>query len=167
MLQELREAYNREFTPERYRQLGALLQDRSGCAVQFRVAETPVFVEGSLLEEMAAEGGLLAHDLLAAPEYLAAARRAIPEGYRVANESAHPHFLTADFALVRDDGGQLTPRLVEIQAFPSVFAFQALLCSAYREVFELPAGLGTFLGGLDEASLLEALCENGARGPRP
>lgn len=152
MIADLREAFNREFTPERYRRLGALLQDRAGCTIEFRIAETPIFVEGSLLEQMAAEGGQLAHDLMAAPEYLAAARRAIPAGYCVANETTHPHFLTADFALVRDSGGQLTPRLVEIQAFPSVFAFQALLCSAYREVFELPAGLGAFLGGLDEAS---------------
>ena len=65
-------------------------------------------------------------------------------------------FLTADFALVRSDSGELVPELVEIQAFPSVFAYQAELCSAYREAFDLPQSLGVFLGGLDEAVLLES-----------
>jgi hypothetical protein len=60
--------------------------------------------------------------------------------------------LTADFALVRNRNGELAPRLVEIQAFPSVFAFQALLCSAYREVYGLPDELGTYLSGLNEDS---------------
>ena len=93
------------------------------------------------------------------PEYLEAARRAIPEGYGVAGETAHPHFLTADFALVRNPeggpGSGLAPRLVEIQAFPSVYGFQAICSAAYREVFSLPSTLGGFLGGLDEAGYWE------------
>ena len=68
----------------------------------------------------------------------------------MANETPHPHFLTADFALVRSGSGKLLPKLVEIQAFPSVFAYQAELCSAYREAFGLPESLGVFLGGLSE-----------------
>jgi hypothetical protein len=84
------------------------------------------------------------------PAYLAAARSAIPDGYRVAGETAHPHFLTADFALIRDAAGELVPRLVEIQAFPSVYAYQAVLGDAYRETFGLDATLGSFLSGMNE-----------------
>ncbi len=157
MLQELRWAFNEKFTPERYAELKALLNARSGTEVQFRVAETPVFVPASLLDEMAAEGAKLTHQLLSDVDYLAAARCAIPPGYCVANETSHPHFLTADFALVRDIDGRLKPRLVEIQAFPSVFAFQALLCAAYRKAFELPEQLGYFLSGLDEVSYWKIL----------
>lgn len=89
--------------------------------------------------------------------YLEAARGAIPPGYNVAGETSHPHFLTADFALIRTSSGELVPRLVEIQAFPSVFAYQVELCAAYREVFELPQSLGVFLGGLNEGSFWELL----------
>src|SRR6266568_4629792 len=126
------------------------LRERCGTRVEFRVAETPIFVPASLLEAMAREGADLTADLISNGEYLDAARKAIPAGYRVANETAHPNFLTADFALVREQGAGLVPKLVEIQAFPSVFGYQAVLCSAYREVFHLPASLGTFLGGLSE-----------------
>ncbi len=159
MLQELRRRFNEKFTQARYAELKALLNARSGTDVQFRVAETPVFVPASLLDEMAADGAKLTHQLLGDADYLAAARHAIPRDYCVANETLHPHFLTADFALVRDVDGRLTPRLVEIQAFPSVFAFQALLCAAYQEAFELPAELGYFLSGLDEVSYWKVLAK--------
>jgi hypothetical protein len=157
MIPELRKRFNQEFTAEKYLKLRSLLDRRSGTMVEFRVAETPVFVDRGLLEEMALKGAALAQSLISNPDYLAAARRAMPARFCVANETLHPNFLTADFALVRGSGGGLTPKLVEIQAFPSVFGFQALLGDAYREAFELPADLGTFLGGLDEASYWDRL----------
>ena len=151
MISELRRRFNRGFTPERYASLLKLVDERCGTHVEFRVAETPVFLPLELLEEMAAEGARLAGRLLGDAGYLAAARQAIPQGYNVAGETAHPHFLTADFALARDSKGELAPRLVEIQAFPSVYGYQEILCSAYREAFGLPEGLGSYLGRLDEA----------------
>jgi hypothetical protein len=150
VIPELRERFNGSFTESCYTALLSQLTKESGIEIEFRVAETPIFVPRSLLDEMAEEGRALANRLISDTAYLAAARRAIPQGYSVGNETPHPHFLTADFALVRNAGGELVPRLVEIQAFPSVFAYQALLCTAYREVYGLPDTLGVFLGGLDE-----------------
>jgi len=154
---ELRNLFNQRFSAAAYASLLALLQERCGSRIEYRVAETPVFVPLSLLTQMAAEGAELARTLIGNPEYLQAARRAIPAGYEVAGETAHPHFLTADFALVRSREGTLVPRLVEIQAFPSVYGYQVVLSSTYREVFSLPATLGSFLGGLDEAAYWELL----------
>ena len=148
MIAELRARFNREFRAEQYASLLDLLEDRCGTKVGFRVAETPIFVALPLLEAMAAAGADLANELIGDPVYLAAARQAIPAKYLVANEKAHPNFLTADFGLVKTAGGELVPRLVEIQAFPSVYGYQDALCSAYREAFRLPDGLGCFLGGL-------------------
>ena len=152
MIPEFRTRFNQRFRPADYASLLALLERHCGKRVDFRVSETPIFVPLSMLEEMAAAGAELTHSLIGDRGYLASARQAIPAGYRVAGETPHPHFLTADFSLVLDLDGKLTPRLVEIQAFPSVYGYQEALCSAYREVFELPGTLGTFLGGLDEAS---------------
>jgi hypothetical protein len=152
MIPALRTQFNRAFTQEKYASLLAWLGERCGVPVEFRVAETPVFVPRALLDEMAAAGADLTRTLMANPIYLAAARKAIPRGYLVPEETAHPNFLTADFALVRGQDGALVPKLVEIQAFPSVFAYQALLCEGYREAFDLPEGLGCFLGGLNEES---------------
>jgi hypothetical protein len=151
LIPELRSQFNNRFTPERYASLLATVEARCGMRVEYRIAETPVFLPLTLLEEMAAEGADLTRSLIGNPDYLAAARKAIPAGYDVAGETAHPHFLTADFALVRNAAGELVPRLVEIQAFPSVYGYQDELSSAYRDAFDLPSALGSFLGGLDEA----------------
>ena len=157
MIPELRRSFNATFSPHAYSELLESLDRRCGGPIQFRVAETPVFLAKNLLNDMAEQGVALAHHLIGDSEYLAAARRAIPSGFEVASETPHPHFLTADFALVRASSGDLEPRLVEIQAFPSVFAYQAELGFAYREAFNLPHPLGFFLGGLDESSYWQLL----------
>jgi hypothetical protein len=157
MIPGLRAGFNRSFAPERYVSLLDALERSNGVRTEFRVAETPIFVPLALLDSMAAAGVDLARRLLGDTTYLDAARQAIPQGYIVAAENTHPNFLTADFALVKTTGGHLEPRLVEIQAFPSVYGFQAVLCDAYRESFDLQPGLGCFLSGLDEASYWKLL----------
>ena len=150
LIPELRDGFLRKFSPEKYARLLRRLDEQCGAKISFRVAETPVFVRYGLLDAMASEGEALLQALMGDVAYLAAARQAIPPEYCVAGEPERPHFLTADFALERDAEGTLSPRLVEIQAFPSIFGFQALLCSAYQEVFGLDPGLRCFLGGLEE-----------------
>lgn len=152
LIPELRRAFNSEFSPDKYPRLLARLEEHAGSAVEFRVAETPIFVERALLDRMARAGEELASALISAPDYMAAARRAIPAGYCVARESARPDFLTADFALARNAAGELVPKLVEIQAFPSVYGYQSVLTETYRSVYGLDEGLGCYLGDLDERS---------------
>jgi hypothetical protein len=150
LIADLREAFNGRFTVQKYAELLRQLDARCGTKVEFRVAETPVFLPKALMEEIAAVGARLAERLMEWPKYLAAARNSIPDGYLVAGETAHPHFLTADFAMVQGENGDLQPRLVEIQAFPSVFAYQVALNQTYAEVFDLSASPGMFLSGLTE-----------------
>ncbi len=157
MIPALRASFNRKFSPDRYSGLLAWLEERCRVRVEFRVAETPIFVPLALLDQMATAGADLARRLIGWPEYLKASLRAIPAGYRVAGESAHPNFLTADFALVRS-GGELVPRLVEIQAFPSVYGYQSVLGSGYRAAFDLDPGLGMYLSGLTERSYWDLVC---------
>lgn len=167
LIPQLRTSFNERFTAESYASLLALLEKRSGTRIEYRIAETPVFMPLSLLDEMAAEGASLARTLIGNAAYLGAARQAIPAGYRVARETPHPHFLTADFALVRIPDGKLAPRLVEIQAFPSVYGFQSVFSSAFREVYSLPVDLGAFLSGLDETSYWDLLARTIVGGQDP
>ena len=150
MIADLRAAFNASFSPEKYTEFLQKLDARCGTKVEFRVAETPVFLPRRLMEEIAKAGAQLAERLMDWPEYLVAARNSIPGGYLVAGETAHPHFLTADFAFVQGENGELLPRLVEIQAFPSVFAYQVALNKTYAEVFDLGASPGMYLSGLTE-----------------
>jgi hypothetical protein len=155
LIVDLRDAFNVRYRTDQYGELLKRLDARAGTKVEFRVAETPVFLPKAMLEEMALAGVSLTRRLLDWPEYQAGARASIPEGFLVAGVSSHPNFLTADFALVRDAKGKLAPRLVEIQAFPSVYAYQAMLNEEYAQVFELSNSLGVFLSGLDKNGFWE------------
>lgn len=173
MIPDLRDLFNADFRPEDYRRLLDRLDERSGTKVEFRVAETPVFLPRTLLEQMSAAGIALTKRLLAWPAYLKGARESIPEGFLVAGQpedlgQTHPNFLTADFALVRTAEGTLEPRLVEIQAFPSVFAYQAMLSEEYTKVFGLSESLEVFLGGLDREGFWKLFRETvlGAHDPK-
>jgi len=167
VIEALREQFNGRFEAGRYEELLRRLDARCGARVGFRVAETPVFLPLGMLERMAEAGREMTERLLAWPEYLAAAERAIPPGYRVAGASAHPNFMTADFALARGAGGELEPKLVEMQAFPSVYAYQAILAEEYRRAFELPGSLGAYLGGLNDSSFWALLRQTVLGGHAP
>lgn len=152
MLPELRQAFNRDYRPENYQ---ALLEDcarRARAPLEFRISETPCFFPRALMEKIADTGAELTHQLLANAAFLKASEEAVPERFRVPRCPVHPHFMTADFGLVREQDGSLAPRLVELQAFPSIFGFQAMLFESYQQNFHLAAGLDRFLSGHDDTS---------------
>ena len=156
MIPTLRHDFNRRFTDEKYAQLRRNLDQRTRTTIDLRVAETPVFLPASTVREMADAGAAMTHQLVGDTEYLRMARETIPPAFRVAHDDAHPNFMTADFALVREPDGTLTPRLVELQAFPSVYGYQAVLGEEYMRCFDLDPALATFIN-LDDAQYWEAL----------
>ncbi len=66
-------------------------------------------------------------------------------------------FVQVDFGLVRGNEGEMQPKLVELQAFPSLYAYQTALAQTYIDVFGLDGRLKYLLSGLDEASYLKLL----------
>jgi len=101
---------------------------------------------------MAEDGKALIRQLVENPEYRARSEASIPAEFRVPNESPHPMFIQVDFGLVRDSAGELQPKLVELQAFPSLYAYQPVLSQAYIDVFDLDPKLRYFLNELDSAA---------------
>jgi len=169
MIPSLRKPFNANFTAEKYQALLRRIDDACGTHVQFRLSETPCFFPKSLLDRMAEDGKELIRQLVENPEYLARSNASIPDEFRVPNEPAHPMFVQVDFGLVRDAAGKLQPKLVELQAFPSLYAYQAMLSRSYIDVYGLERGMGSgaraagaaplnyFLSGLDEKSYRELL----------
>ena len=158
MVPELRRSFNRNFTAEKYGSFLSALDRRCGTAVKFRVAETPCFFREPLLEQMAEDGRELVKQLLESRAYRKESEKTIPCEYHVPNESERPMFLQVDFGLTRNAQGTIEPKLVELQAFPSLYAYQPALTKQYRESFKLDSGIGTFLSGLDFDSYRRLLC---------
>jgi hypothetical protein len=128
------------------------MTSRCGMEVPFALCETPCFFPQSLVERMGEDGKALIRQLAGNPEYLARSEASIPPAFRAPNESSHPMFVQVDFGLVEDSAGELQPKLVELQAFPSLYAYQPVLAQTYVDVFGLDPTLRYFLSGLDSTS---------------
>jgi len=157
MIPALRQDFNQRFTAARYQALEREMADRCGTPVKFRLCETPCFFSKALLDQMSQAGGNLILQLTNNAEYRKVSDSAIPAAFRVPNEPAHPMFVQVDFGLVRDASGQLQPKLVELQAFPSLYAYQPVLAQTYMDVFGLDADLQYFLSGLTADSYHQVL----------
>lgn len=149
MIPHLRKKFNANFTPERYRSFLQRMDELGGTHIEFRLCETPCFFPKSLIDTLAAYGSELIRQAVDNPAYRSACGAVIPEQYNVPHETDSPLFVTVDFGLMRDERGELVPKLVEIQGFPSLYAYQVLLSQQYKEVFGLDEDLQFLLGNLD------------------
>ena len=152
MIPSYRHDFNSRFTPEKFDRMRREMTSLCGMEVPFALCETPCFFPNALAERMGEDGKALILQLVNSPEYRARSEASIPAEFRVPNESVHPMFIQVDFGLVRDSAGELQPKLVELQAFPSLYAYQPVLSQAYIDVFGLDPQLNYFLSGLDSAA---------------
>src|SRR5207253_11228377 len=157
MIPSYRHAFNSNFTPEKYERLRREMTARCGMEVPFALCETPCFFPAALVEHMGEDGKSLIRQLAENPEYRARSEASIPSKFRVPNESPHPMFIQVDFGLVRDSAGELQPKLVELQGFPSLYAYQPVLTQSYAEVLGLDANLHYLMSGLDWESYTHLL----------
>ena len=132
MIPSLREQYNAQFTEEKYQEFLRALDAAVGAKIDFRVAETPVFLPKDLLLEMQ-QSAMEIIAQLDTPEYRHESERAVPALYRVPNDEPHPLFVQVDFAITRDADGKLSPQLIELQGFPSLYGFQIVLTQTFRK----------------------------------
>ncbi len=144
MIPSIRKEYNQQFSNEKY---GRFLKDLNEIyhhTITFRVAETPVFVDrhfkGKLLK---ASDEII--DFLVRKDLKKLTDAAIPPNVLVPNETDHTLFLALDFAVVME-GGELEPRLIELQGFPSLYGWQEVLSQKYRDHFMVPRDLQSHFG---------------------
>ncbi|QRQ99973.1 hypothetical protein [Dyadobacter sandarakinus] len=155
MHKEARQAFNESFTDARYKAFtGGMDADFPG-QLDFRVAETPVFIPAGLKEKMLdASDGII--DAILSPDFREKTDRAVPKDQYVPGESAHTSFLAIDFAICRDANGELVPQLIELQGFPSLFGYQAYLAESFKKHFPIPADFN-YAFGLSYESYIEKL----------
>jgi len=144
LIPSLRQEFNRRWTSAGYARFLELLEERSGVAAQFRHSETPCFLPAALIDRMARYGREMIGQLMGDQAYQRDSRAAIPERYRAPNEAPVPLFVQADFGI--DAAGE--PKLVEIQGFPSLYAYQPVMAECYRDAYGIDAELAVLPGGL-------------------
>jgi hypothetical protein len=98
-------------------------------------------------------------DFILRPDFKQLTEKAIPDKWRCANENTHPHMILIDFGIWKDTDGQIVPKLIELQGFPSINAFLAFLGDAYRSNFDIPDNWTIYFNGFDETRYLNLLKE--------
>jgi hypothetical protein len=157
MIPHLRKRFNSNFTPAKYQDFLQGLDLACGTHVKFRNSETPCFLPKPLVDRMAAAGEEIVRQLVDNAEYQRRAQREIPPEFRVPGATDHPLFVQVDFGLRRGPNGEIEPKLVEVQGFPSLYAYQVLIALQYQRSYALDAGLRFLPAGLDLDSYYDLL----------
>jgi hypothetical protein len=158
MINEIRNQFNTAFTAEKY---AAYLQELEAVHpgdIEFRVAETPIFVDAAFTKKVldACESIV---DVIVAPDFLEKTKNAMPPNVHVPNENAHTHFIAFDFGVCENAQGELEPQLIEMQGFPTLFAYQVLHDEITRKHFGdlIPENFSVYFNGFNRDSYLQML----------
>jgi hypothetical protein len=143
MISALRKAYNQSFTKEKYE---AFLNELNGLcpgAIDFRVAETPIYVDKRLKEQMLDTCAYIIQHIQSSA-FQQEVVNAIPDGEFFPNQNRIPHCLVFDFGICENEKKEMFPALVELQGFPSLYAFQGVYPAVFEKYFPVPDGYTAF-----------------------
>jgi hypothetical protein len=158
MVPALRKAFNDAFTRQQYEAFLTDLNSLHPGAIQFRIAETPVFISKTFGAKIIDACETII-DLIASPGFKKLTEKAIPVNDLVPNENAHSHFIALDFGVCIGEEGELEPQLIEMQGFPTLYGFQVYYPELLRAYFQIPENYSQYLNGYDKESYLRDLRE--------
>ena len=127
-------------------------------ALEFRIAETPVFVDKAFTDKIISACESIV-DVITGYNFKTLTSHAIPADVRVPNENDHTHFIAFDFGICENEQGELEPQLIEMQGFPTLFAYEIYVDQVTRRHFDIPANYSAYLGGFEEETYIQLLKE--------
>lgn len=151
-----RKNYNANFSSKKFEQFLDSLNGVQQAPMAFRVAETPVFLTNDFKDKLVSASNDIISTILE-PNFKQLTEKAIPDKWRVANENDHTHFIALDFGVCKDEAGNIVPKLIELQGFPSLYGFQPYLADNYRNIFDIPDNWTVYFSGLNKESYIELL----------
>ena len=158
MVPSLREAFNRSFTQEKFDNFLNELDSRYPGAIDFRIAETPMFIDHAFRDKLISACENIT-DIITAPDFLEKTGRSIPVQDKVPNETAFPEMIAFDFGICENERKELEPQLIELQGFPTLLGFQVYYPEVLRKHFDIPDNYSHYLGTYDKSSFISDLKE--------
>lgn len=154
MIPAIRAAFNEQFTEAKYQGYLAILNQPFKDPIPFRIAETPVFIDGIFKAQLLDVGDYICQ-FITDPFFPTKTTDAIPKGLHIPNEAALPECIVIDFAIAEGQDGKMVPQLIELQGFPSLFAFELLQAQALEKVYHVPKNFSPFLNRYNQSSYLD------------
>ncbi|MBP6687327.1 MAG: hypothetical protein KA160_05670, partial [Lacibacter sp.] len=156
MVPSIRKAFNSSFTVEKYETFLQDLHSRYPGDIEFRISETPVFVD-HLFKQKIIDACESIVDVICNENFLKITERSIPEGEHVPNENKQSHMIAFDFGVCINEEGELEPQLIEMQGFPTLFGFQVYYPEVVERHFSIPANYSQYLGGYTKETYIDML----------
>src|SRR5450432_167476 len=158
MVPGLRKKFNEAFTKEKYEQFLADLHSKHPGAIEFRVAETPEFIDKAFTQKIldACESIV---DVIIDPDFKKLTNRSIPKGENVPHENDISHMIAFDFVICINENHELEPQLIEMQGFPTLFGFQVYYPDVLKKHFDIPDNYTQYLGNYTRESYIKDLKE--------
>jgi hypothetical protein len=156
MITSIRNKFNAQFTEAKYKNYLAELElPYPGC-LEFRIAETPVFVPKEFKHKLLEVSEYISSVILS-KDFKKITEQATPAEYNVPMETPFPACVVMDFAVTKNASDELEPQLIELQGFPSLFAFEILQDQTIRNNYTIPDGFTCYLNGYDEFKYINHL----------
>jgi hypothetical protein len=155
MIPELRKKFNSEFDEDTYKKFVQELNTHLKYPVDFRIAETPLFLSQEMQSELISACDNLLKQIRT-DDFKKRSQDALPAHLKVPNEDSHPQFLQIDFAICKDNGSFI-PQLIELQGFPTVYGYQYYLSQLTKKYFNIDNELTPYFSSLDEESYTRKL----------
>ncbi len=156
MVKSARDSYNNAFTEEKYRELLAAIEKHFPSSLDFKIAETPVFVGKEMGLQMIETCEYIINRVMA-PDFMQLTDRAIPLGERVGQKETNCQFIAFDFGICENESGELQPALIEMQGFPTLFGFQSFFPPLLEKNLPIPDGYSQFFNGLNREEYIQIL----------
>ncbi len=157
MIEPRRLQFNRAFSVEKYQDFLAGLASDFDYLPTFRIAETPFFITKELEAQLVEASGQVI-SFIKRDDFKAITQKAVDLNVPVPGEDKHTQFLAIDFGICEEDG-KITPKLIEVQGFPSIFNFQFNLFRKFQKSYPFLADMSPYLAGNDESSFISKLKE--------
>ncbi len=158
MVKELRQQFNSNFTKEKYEAYVKEIEALHPGALDFRNAETPIFIPKEFTNKMLAACEDII-DVIVDEKFMALTERGIPKDIKIPNQKKQSQFIAFDFGICQNEAGELEPQLIEMQGFPTLFAFQAFHSELTAKYANVPGNYSAYLNGYNKETYLQLFKE--------
>jgi len=169
MIPELRKQFNTEFTQEKYEAFLNDLNTSLKYPVDFRISETPLFLSDDLKKKLLHACDELCKQVTS-NEFKLKMKDAVPSHLNIPGESDHPEFFVFDFAICssrqpdkigmtdkNESTGEFYPKLIELQGFPTLYAYQYFFEKKLKQHFDIPKDFTPYFNNISPDEYVKLL----------
>ena len=156
MIASIRQKFNAAFTEEVYQNYLASLNTPFPGALDFSVAETPIFINKDFTEKVLATGDYV-NQVIQSNNFKSITDSSLKNVPLFPNETALPQCIVMDFAIAMNDQNEIVPALIELQGFPSLFAYEVLQDECIRKTYTIAEGYSPYLNGYTKEKYMHHL----------